>query len=551
MEQLYNNILLPFGWPPVIKETSLDKPMECPDYTIASGAIAIDIGRQLFVDDFLIEETDLIRKFHQPVIGDTPVFKAETPLEMNDGYFTCACPFNDGIFYDDEAGKFKMWYHAGWFDGVGYAESEDGIHWKRLKELNPERKEERLIPRIPGRLRDGSALWVDYDAPSPEERYKMLIFYRMFDFDVRYYHQKPKHAHDIPGSIPPLEKAVLYQSSNGIDWKEMGEAGVCGDNTTFFYNPFRKKWVFSLRTFSALDSRIRTRGYYETDHFFQGAAWKPEDIRFWSRTDIYDLPDPKMGYYSQLYNLDATPYESIMLGIYSIFLGPPNNICEITKKPKINDLKLAYSRDGFHWSRPSYENFIASSRQEGSWNYGYVHAVNGGCLVVGDEIYFYFSAFSGSSPVFGSHKYSGGNLGLAKLRRDGFVSLEPGDDRGELVTKTLEFSGNFLFMNVDSSKGRIYVEVLDENGAVLSGYSKADCIPVSVDSTKIMVKWDGRDLRGIKKRMVKFRFYLENASIYSFWVSADEEGHSKGYMAAGGPGFHKGQDIPNAGKSEM
>jgi len=544
MERLYNNIILPDPWPPIIEETTLDKPIKCLEHQIAPGGINIDIGRQLFVDDFLIEEMDLTKKFHQPVICETPVFQPETPLEKNDGYCTCACPFNDGIFYDDEAGKFKMWYHAGWFDGVGYAESEDGIHWKRLKELYPDREDERLIKRKPGWLRDGSAMWIDYDAQKPNERYKMLIFYRVFDFDVRYYHKKPKHSHDIPGSVPPVEKAILYKSHNGIDWEEVGEAGACGDNTTFFYNPFRKKWVFSLRIFSKLDSRVRTRGYYESDDFYKFADWKPEDIRFWSRADIYDLPDPALGYYTQLYNLDATPYESIMLGFYSIFMGPPNNICEITKKPKLNDLKLAYSRDGFYWDRPAYDDFISSSRKEGAWDYGYTHAVNGGCLVVGDEIYFYFSAFSGDSPAFGSHKYSGGNVGLAKLRRDGFASLEAKEKSGKITTKKLEFSGDYLFINADSSRGKIYVEVLDQDGVVLSGFSKADCLPVSINGTKIPVKWKERDLKAIGNQAVKFRFYLENAGIYSFWVSAEEEGYSLGYMAAGGPGFYKGQDVP-------
>ena len=28
-----------------------------------------------------------------------------------------AAPFSDGVFYDGEEGLYKMWYHAGWFDG--------------------------------------------------------------------------------------------------------------------------------------------------------------------------------------------------------------------------------------------------------------------------------------------------------------------------------------------------------------------------------------------------------------------------------------------------
>lgn len=48
--------------------------------------IPIDVGRQLFVDDFLIEKTDLKRKFHQPVkYRNNPILKPETNVERNRG----------------------------------------------------------------------------------------------------------------------------------------------------------------------------------------------------------------------------------------------------------------------------------------------------------------------------------------------------------------------------------------------------------------------------------------------------------------------------------
>lgn len=535
MKRLYNNLDMPDHWPPTHREATLDKPLKVPYLEAKPNVVSVKIGRQLFVDDFLIAQTDLRRDFKKPAIEDRPIFYPQTPLEMNDGYCTCACPFNDGIFYDDEAGKFKMWYHAGWFDAVGYAESDDGIHWKRLSEIYPSHKSDRVLPYVPGRMRDGAAVWIDYAAPKPDERYKMLVFFREYNFDVRYYHCKPKDR-------SPVREAKLYKSENGIDWVEMGTAGPCGDNTTFFYNPFTRKWVFSIRTFSDLDSRVRTRGYYETDDFFQGSQWRKEDIRFWARTDIFDAPDPDLGYDTQLYNLDATPYESLMLGVFSVFMGPPNDVCAITKRPKINDLKLAFSRDGFHWDRPTHENFIASSRKVGTWNYGYMHAANGVCTVVDDEIYFYFSCFSGKSPNFGFHKYSGGNLGLAKLRRDGFASLSDDGKGGSVTTEQLEYNGKYLFINAECNEGKILVEVLDRDGNVLPGYSKEDCIPISADSTKIQVKWKNRTIEELGHQNIRLRFILKNAELYSFWVSADIWGHSQGYMAAGGPSFHRGTD---------
>src|SRR3954471_10627944 len=97
-----------------------------------SGGIRIDVGRQLFLDDFLIADTSLRRTFHRPRIHEaSPVLSPSTPLEMNGGYCPVACPFQDGVFFDPKDQLYKIWYHAGWFEGSAYAYSEDGLHWIR------------------------------------------------------------------------------------------------------------------------------------------------------------------------------------------------------------------------------------------------------------------------------------------------------------------------------------------------------------------------------------------------------------------------------------
>src|SRR5207249_2773255 len=59
-ETLYNGIELPSPWPP--KVTALPRDPVTPPYLKSPPkVIPIDVGRQLFVDDFLIEETTLKR----------------------------------------------------------------------------------------------------------------------------------------------------------------------------------------------------------------------------------------------------------------------------------------------------------------------------------------------------------------------------------------------------------------------------------------------------------------------------------------------------------
>jgi hypothetical protein len=58
------------------------------------------------------------------------------------------------------------------------------------------------------------------------------------------------------------------------------------------------------------------------------------------------------------------------------------------------------------------------------------------------------------------------------------------------------------------------------------------------DTTCARVAWKGRDdLSALAGKPVRFRFYLSEARLYSFWVSPDASGASHGYVAAGGPGF--------------
>jgi len=58
-------------------------------------------------------------------------------------------------------------------------------------------------------------------------------------------------------------------------------------------------------------------------------------------------------------NWFAAPYESLMLGQFSIWQEPTNNDCGVLMVPKRCDILLGFSRDGFHWDRPDRNRFIA------------------------------------------------------------------------------------------------------------------------------------------------------------------------------------------------
>ena len=525
-ELLYNGIRLPKEWPPRSVDPKSREPMPVPYLAHPPQVIPIDVGRQLFVDDFLIEATDLKRTFYkaQKYAGN-PVLKPETELEINAPGNAAAVPKSGGVWWDPAENIFKMWYEAGWIGTIAYATSRDGIHWERPS-LGLQPGTNRVLD--PAIKPDSWTVFPDYSGKDPTARWKMQL--------------------QRPGMDQPSLSMV---SADGIHWSQPVKTGVTGDRTTMFYNPFRKKWVYSLR--SAF--RGRSRHYWECADFLAGAKW--DDFRsannektpvFWAGADNLDSRDPEIGRPPQLYNLDAVAYESLMLGIYEMHLGPENDVCEKAGVPKITELNLAYSRDGFHWSRPDRTAFIPASRRD-VWDRGYVQSVGGVCLVRGDRLWFYYSGFQGDATKTNKDwlktgYYDRGSTGVAFLRRDGFVSLDAGEKTGTLTTRPLTFNGTQLFVNADCPQGELRVEILDQAGNPIALFTTENCEPVSADKTKQIVRWkNGGDLSRLSGQPVRFRFHLTHGKLYAFWVSPDASGVSRGYVAAGGPEFNGYADV--------
>ncbi|MBV7337831.1 glycosyl hydrolase family 32, partial [Chloroflexi bacterium TSY] len=487
-QTLYNGIVLPETWPP--RNIAEDPPAPIPVPYLANppAVIPIDVGRQLFVDDFLIESTSLTRVFGKPEIHpQSPVLMPETEEEMDFGNCPMAAPFNDGVWYDPQDQLFKLWYMPGWFHSIALATSRDGIHWERPN-LDVVPGTNLAWPNQEGSDRDGCLVWLDHFANDADQRFKMFQYYRHYSEGI----QNPRET---------VQEGWLQVSPDGIHWSDPVITTRVGDNSSFFYNPFRQKWCMSIRRASQA-TRLRARYYHESDDFLSGAQWDMDtDEVFWQRVDQFDLPDPaRPNHRVALYDVNVTPYESLMLGMFAIFRGPENDICAKEGVPKTMDLEVGYSRDGFHFSRPDRTPFLASSRRIGDWNRAYLHAAGGICLVVHDQIYIYFGAFSGISPKLGPTEagspglsrrvmYAGASTGLATLRRDGFAGMEASSGSGDLTTRPIIFKGDRLFVNVNAPDGDLRMAVFHEDGTAVEGLTANDCTAISLDNTSTEVTW--------------------------------------------------------------
>ncbi len=514
-ETLYNGIRLTTPWPPE-RRGFQTAPVRAPYLVDRPHVVPIDVGRQLFVDDFLIEETSLERVFHRPDYHPAnPILRPTTSWEKYDEYAErtktrsnpAAMPFSDGVFYDPQDRLFKMWYMGGYSQNTCIALSHDGITWEKP-----------ALDVVGGTNitmalhRDSATVWIDLNERDRSRRYKMAAYYDHY--------------------------LLIYASPDGIHWRALGRSGPAEDRTTFFYNPFRNVWVFSIRADGPIG---RFRRYHEASNFERGAGWTKDQPIAWVAADIQDHRRPEYNVPTELYNLDCVAYESILLGLFTIFRG------ERTEREKPNDVCAGFSRDGFHWDRPDRRAFLPVSEHVGDWNWANVQSAGGCCLVVGDRLHFYVSGRRG---VPGSNDPGVCSTGLATLRRDGFASmnhpppasgvqrLEPSPGPGTLVTRPLTFSGRYLFVNLDAPDGELRVEVLDREGRVIPGYAADHAVPVRGDSTRARVTWTGAaDLGAVAGRAVRFRFTLRRGRLYAFWVSASTSGASHGYVAAGGPGF--------------
>jgi len=119
-----------------------------------------------------------------------------------------------------------------------------------------------------------------------------------------------------------------------------------------------------------------------------------------------------------------------------------------------------------------------------------------------------------------------------------------------LKTRLVMFKGRYPFVNVETPRGELRAEILDDQDRPIPPFSKENCVPIKIDSTLAPLHWNGAaDLRPLAGKKVRFQFHLRNGRLYSFWVSPDSSGASHGYIAAGGPGFTSNRDTagrPNA-----
>ncbi len=469
-------------------------------YPLQMKEIPVKIGteRQLFLDNYLIAEAENVTL----QVREPQRFEGNPVLRPPKAKFNHAVV--QQVLQFEKPPRFRMWYCSwdNWHTlesgqevrfATSYATSDDGIHWKKpaLDLYKIAGLDERNVV-IPYGLMHG--LFYEPDEPDPEKRFKALVC--------------------VEGRNPVIpEGYYLHTSPDGIHWKgdlsrylipsltgyDVPQSGI-GDTTRFWWDPLRKKYIGDVKF--VLPGKLRCRGIMESDDLVH---WTRPHPTFFARAAD-----------AQIYGHFGFVYQGMYVGTRWIFL------------PKYSGRHSSYveldcSRDGLVWTRVGAgQPFMGFNPKHDTWDASIVRPIS--MLEVGNEVWIYYFAAPTEREI-NNPKYPKSlpvewSAGLAKLPRDRFASINGGEKTGALVTRPLDFQGQTLHVNADVSKdGELRVAVLKRDGTPILGYDNKDCAPLKGNSIDMPVSWqDKSKLEDLTNSAVRFRFWLRNAKLFSFWI---------------------------------
>lgn len=457
---------------------------------------------QLFVDLDRVETLDNVRQvFHQAEKHPkNPVLRKVKPWENDRGTW-------GSVIYDEQDKVFKAWY--GGLSGAKkefrpgsvsecsvlcYATSKDGVHWDRpelgLCEVMGTRKNNVLIgDDHHNGLDHWETVLKDSLERDPKRRYKALGW----------------SSHDWDG---PMSGIYSMTSPDGLRWTHTKEPvfhyhprpgtkdlGPIGDAQSLMIDTLRRRYVAHLRSLP---------------HRSMSAS---EDFVTWTapRVCLRAKPGEES---NTVYNHMGFVYGDRYLGLLTYFVRDPKN--------PLLTVWLLTSRDGETWQRPSTGRPLIDVGGVGEWDRFTVMLTGSPPVRVGEKLHIYYRGMANRhKPYEGKDEAyrTGGGIGLATLRADGFASLDASYDGGRVTTKPFRTNGRQLRVNAKSDFGRLWAEVLDAEGKPIPGFTREECQVTQADRVDHAVLWQkNENLASLRGRPVRLRFYLENARLYSYRI---------------------------------
>ena len=473
----------------------------------------IQLGSQLglFVDDHLIDQLNGVKRtLHHPVPREV-VIEHDEPWEgKHSGYHT--------IFADEDV--FRMYYRATSHqteDHTAYAESDDGIHWRKPDigkyEVCGTKQNNIIIGPEVHRVSHNFTPFKDPTVKSgAEDKYKAV------------------------GSGD--EGLMALHSADGLNWTLIDneplftrEQGAFDSQNLVFWDQVRDEYRAYFRYFDDGRRGIKTA--------------TSSDFREWTDPVPLTYPDAPD---EQLYTNGIKPYYREP----HLFLGFPVRYVERDESSEsmkelpgwklreqlinergrqgfaLTDVLFMSSRDGDTFNRWP-RGFIRPGLWDKSTTANWFYGANGPAwqLIETDspieekprELSLYAKEHARGGPgVTDINDQGATRLRRHALRIDGFVSVESSIEGGDLITKPLIFEGNTLTMNyATSAAGFVNVELQELDGTPIEGFSITASAELFGDDIERTVEWTGnRSLEGLAGKPIRLRFHIVDGEIFSF-----------------------------------
>ncbi len=513
---------------------------------------------QYFFDNLLIEQLqDVTKTVHSPEKHPGPIVVKDKPYE-NHLYITF-----DGwsVFKDEATNEIKFFYEDWSIDPaevlrqkVFYcapaitrmAVSKDGIKWEKpeIGLPGPDGKKTNAVIGSPTFEKlESICVFTDSLATDPQKRYKMMLTHYVHAQELAE-ERKVMSLHEkmdgqVSDEVHDEIRLEMHSSPDGVNWTKVEgqmkfgrDGNNLGDCACIFVDEEVGIYRLITRAAGMCSAQIDERRPI-TDSFF-GPTFphdpgrmnkrrvylsESRDLIHWTRPQLILAPD------SEEDNIDDSYYGMIQYKLGDYYVGFLNVLHQVADTM---DVRLVYSRDGVNWHQ-------ANNRQPwltlspGEWDQ-YMVNMSSVPVTMGDELYVYYGGANcrhdwwivGQLEGLPTQEAQGienapYGLGVAKMRKDGYVSIDAGEMReGIMITRVLRPEGRELVLNAACGEGGyIRVEVTDGNEHILGNCSKDNCDTFTGDSTEAKITWGGKseiDHQG----PVRLRIFMKNASLYSF-----------------------------------
>jgi hypothetical protein len=477
---------------------------------LAGTVLPISTKKQFFIDELLIEFMHGVRLTTNPpyATGELLV-TADQPWEKPGQDFVWG---GSSVVKDGE--KVRLWYQVDCLEMrpqpvgfvltdkyVAYAESEDGKHFKKpdlgLHEFRGTRSNNIVLPDV-----EGCSVWVDAKAP-------------------------PEHRFRSQGGDEKFPDLVFRSSPDGFRWAKTHSIDIGNIDTQniIFWDPTRGKYVLYTRRWIAQsndsEESYRVHRRLESDDLVK---WENEAIVLQAdKEDLATYPTPNLCPPVDYYGACVFKYPdeqgiSIMLAEAFWHWYPREG--KSRPGPTAYDIRLLTSRDGRHFERsPDRAAFLRPGPQGTFYSAGIW--VLPKPIQMGNEIWIYFHGANFDhdgiiDPVAKGQMRTG--ISRAVMRLDGFISADAEFGGGEIITPAVQFDGDQLELNVDTSAGGVvFVELLDEHGQPIKGYSRTEAKAICGNSVRMPVRWNEKqDVSELAGKTVKLHFIMRDCKIYAF-----------------------------------